>query len=302
MSNAKTAIDAVTPLPPARELPAGVGVRRLEISAADGHASDAFYYSLLDAPAAGPVLVYLHGIQSHPGWFVGSCGHLAAAGLGVLAVTRRGSGADAHARGDATAAATLLADVAAAGRRARELGEGGWHLLGVSWGGKLAAAYAGWAPADVRPASLAMVAPGLVPQVDAPFKTKLAVAASLLTRPTRPIDLPLEDAALFTDNPPMRAYWQQDPWRLRQVTARFLYASRKLDRRLARARRGAIACPALLVLADRDRIIDNAATAELAERLTGAAGESVTLAGAHTLEFEPDPAPLYDTLARWYQR
>lgn len=302
MNDTTTGIDALAPLPPARDLPAGVGVRRLELTCADGHASHAYYYSLSDAPDRGAVLVYLHGIQSHPGWFVGSCGHLAAAGVGVLAVTRRGSGADTDARGDAPSAAALLADVAAAGRLARELGGGEWHLLGVSWGGKLAAAYAALAGPDEAPASLAMVAPGLVPQVDAPFNTKLAVAASLLTRPTRPIDLPLENAALFTDNPAMRAYWQQDTWRLRQVTARFLYASRKLDRQLARSRPGAIACPSLLILAEGDRIIDNQATADRADRLTAGAGETVTLRGAHTLEFEPDPAPLYDTLTRWYQR
>ncbi|HAU36213.1 MAG TPA: hypothetical protein DCX07_00665, partial [Phycisphaerales bacterium] len=40
------------------------------------------------------------------------------------------------------------------------------HLVGVSWGGKLATAYAAWARRGVEIASLTLVAPGIVPRVD----------------------------------------------------------------------------------------------------------------------------------------
>jgi len=52
-----------------------------------------------------------------------------------------------------------------------------------------------------------------------------------------------------------------------------------------------------LLLADRDRIIDNAATGALMRRLAGRGLRVIELAGAHTLEFEPDPTPLYQALA-----
>ncbi|MGB2974575.1 MAG: alpha/beta hydrolase, partial [Phycisphaerae bacterium] len=45
-------------------------------------------------------LVYLHGIQSHSGWYEASSRRLASAGVAVYQIERRGSGTDsAHERG-----------------------------------------------------------------------------------------------------------------------------------------------------------------------------------------------------------
>jgi alpha-beta hydrolase superfamily lysophospholipase len=90
----------------------------------------------------------------------------------------------------------------------------------------------------------------------------------------------------------MQQRLREDPARLHRATARFLYASRELDRRLRRAPEGAIDTPTTLILAERDRIIHNERTAEAVRRLTGDRARIVRLAGAHTLEFEPDPSPL----------
>lgn len=247
-------------------------------------------------PRRAPV-VYLHGIQSHPGWFAGSAVALAAAGHAVYQPTRRGSGENTRDRGHADSAEQLLADLAAACRFAMEdAAADRVHLLGVSWGGKLAAAFAAGGAGGLELASLTLVAPGMVPQVDVSFGTKLAVGLSLLCCPRRPFDIPLNDATLFTDNEQMRAYLRGDAHRLHQATARFLYVSRCLDRALRRAPRGAIAAATTLVLASRDRIIDNPRTRRLVDRLTAGRAVVHELPGAHTLEFEPDPAPLLDVL------
>jgi pimeloyl-ACP methyl ester carboxylesterase len=50
------------------------------------------------------------------------------------------------------------------------------------------------------------------------------------------------------------------------VTARFCLASRRLDRRIRR-RDARLQVPALLLLAERDRIIDNARVVQIARRL-----------------------------------
>ena len=65
---------------------------------------------------------------------------------------------------------------------------------------------------------------------------------------------------------------------------------------IARARPGALELPVTLVLARRDRIIDNAATAEVLRRLTDGRVNVVEIDAAHTIEFEPDPAAFYDVL------
>jgi len=101
---------------------------------------------------------------------------------------------------------------------------------------------------------------------------------------------------LFTDNEPMRQYLRRDPCRLMRATARFLYVSRCLDRMLTRAPAGRLKLPVTLILAERDRIIDNAATRNVLDRLAGDHLRVRELPGSHTLEFECDPTPLWSQL------
>jgi acylglycerol lipase len=133
--------------------------------------------------------------------------------------------------------------------------------------------------------------------VDVCSLTKLAVGASALLYPRRQFDIPLGEADLFTENEPMQRYIREDALSLRRASARFLLASRMLDRMIARAPRGAIAVPTRLLLASRDRIIDSGRTLQAVRRLTADRCAITYLEGAHTLEFEPDPTTLYEALA-----
>ncbi len=244
-----------------------------------------------------PVL-YVHGIQSHPGWFVGSAAALAERGHEVFQVTRRGSGRAVTARGHADSARQLLGDVDAACRFVLDRsGAGRLHLLGVSWGGKLLACYGVAGKHTEAIASLTMVAPGIAPKVSVSPATKLAIAASLILSPRRRFEIPLSQVELFTDNEAMQAYLRGDPYRLQEATARFLYTSRRLDGLLKRAHAGALTMPTTLILARRDRIIDNAATRRMVERLTAGLPVVQELDGAHTLEFEQETGPYYQALA-----
>ncbi len=172
----------------------------------------------------------------------------------------------------------------------------GVHLLGVSWGGKLLCAYAMRRPHRADLLSLTLVCPGLIAQVDAPPLTQLAVAATFLLAPRTRFAIPLNAPELFTDTPDLQAYLRRDPHRLHTATARMLAVSRQLDLQLARAPRGSIALPTTLIVAARDRIIDTPATRALVSYLTNRRCTLRQLDGAHTLEFEPDPAPLLDAI------
>ena len=268
---------------------------RVELTLSDGYRTSAYFYAPEGEFRRAPV-VYLHGIQSHPGWFVGSGCVLARQGHPVWSLTRRGSGLNVIGRGHALSGEQLLDDVETVCRLAMErAGSSFVHLVGVSWGGKLAACFAAWANRRTQLGSLTLIAPGIVSQVDVSAMGKLAIAFCLFFHPKRRFEIPLNDVELFTDNEQMRDYLRGDPHRLHRATARFLYVSRSLDRML---RRTSLSWdfPVTLILAARDRIIDNPATLEQVRRLAGRRLTLKQLEGAHTLEFEADPRAFYEAL------
>lgn len=251
------------------------------------------------AGAPRGAVLYLHGIQSHGGWFEWSAAVLARAGYVVVLPDRRGSGLNAEARGDTPSAERWLEDVEElATWIGREAGAGPPAVVGVSWGGKLAAAWALRGPGAA--ARLLLIAPGIFPAVDVGLWGRCRIGAALLTRPTRMFPIPLNDPALFTDNPAGREFIASDPLKLTTATARFLYESSRLDRRLARTPKAGLQVPVTLVLAGRDRIIRNGRTVGWLRRVARRTPEVAELAGsAHTLEFEADGRAFQHLLEQW---
>ena len=93
--------------------------------------------------AAGPRradLIYLHGIQSHGGWYLPSCRSLAECGFRVGFPDRRGSGLNFRQRGDAPSWPRLVEDVFEFRQQFITDPPRPCVLLAVSWGAKLAAA------------------------------------------------------------------------------------------------------------------------------------------------------------------
>jgi len=250
-----------------------------------------------DAPSLG--IIYLHGIQSHGGWFEWSAARLAESGYPVLLSDRRGSGMNESARGDTPSVARWLDDLDELSDWLRaEYGPRRLAVVGVSWGGKLATAWALRRPERVE--RLLLIAPGLFPAVDVGFSDRMRIAASLFTRPARPFPIPLDDPALFTDDPAARAFIAGDRLKLTHATARFLYESSRLDRGLRRAAPASLVADCTLVLAGRDRIIRNEPTAEWLERVAARPPRLRRLSeAAHTIEFEPDVAPFERVLSKW---
>lgn len=244
-------------------------------------------------------ILYLHGIQSHGGWFEWSAARLAEAGHVVLLPDRRGSGLNSAARGDTPAAQRWLDDLDELAAWAQaELGVSRLGVVGVSWGGKTAVAWALRRPELVG--RVLLIAPGLFPRVDVGLAGRLRIGVSLLTRPQREVPIPLDDPALFTDNPVARAFIADDSLKLTQATARFFYESSRLDRKLVRAARGALQAETTLILAGRDQIIRNAATVRWLKHLAARSPQIHTFPeAAHTLEFEADVGPFEHVLVQW---
>ena len=218
-------------------------------------------YAVVRARSARGALLYLHGIESHGGWFLRAAEGLAEHGYTTYLLDRRGSGLNRESgAGDAPSAAVLLEDV----RRFRaHAGLDRLVLVGLSWGGKLALATALDQSAGLR--AIVLVTPGLVPRVGYSRSTRIGIALALLLGGGIRFHVPIEPD-MFTRTPRFLEYIVNDPLRLERVTARFLLASHGLDRRI-RARVHELSVPVLLFLAGHDRIIDNRRTRELLERL-----------------------------------
>ena len=270
--------------------------QRMTLPLPDGYLTNVVVHSPVDQASKLPV-VYLHGVQSHPGWFVGSGAYLARAGHEVFQVTRRGSGENQHDRGHAKSPDQLLADINAAVNFVKKATHSKRvHLLGVSWGGKLAGRFA-FSPDAADLASLVLVAPGIASKVDVSMATKIKIGLSLILGGKAKFPIPLNEPELFTDNPTWREYVSGDPLRLNRATASFLFTSRQIDRQINAAPTGAISLPTTLILASRDRIIDNNATTNQVNRLTGGRAKVIELEASHTLEFESNPQPFFEVLA-----
>lgn len=244
------------------------------------------------------LVVMLHGIQSHSGWYTESAEQLARAGVAVLAPDRRGSGMNSDGRGDTPNYRVLLEDLRRTVLEGRRLFPGRpLHLVGISWGGKLATAFALRYRGLLR--SLVLVAPGLFPQVDLGPIDKLAVLFWRFWQPQRLFPIPLADPHLFTANPDRVRYIATDPLSLGRATARFLTASRWLDH-LLRGKAPALRLPLLLFLAGQDRIVDNLRLRRFFQAVPDVRKRLVVYPQAHhTLEFEAEPQPFFEETVRW---
>jgi alpha-beta hydrolase superfamily lysophospholipase len=241
----------------------------------------------------------IHGIQSHAGWYAGSCERLRQAGWAVSFLDRRGSGANDKDRGHAPSFRRLLDDIAEFVNARKTTQAGPIHLAAISWGGKLACALPHRHPGVID--SIALLCPGIAAQVGPSLGEKLRVAASFVLSPRSLYPVPLSDPALFTASETWQQYIEADPRSLRRATARFLMHSFFLDIYLRRARKS-VNIPVLLMLAQHDRVIDNAKVRAYVERLPTTDKTIIEYPGAHhTLEFEPTLKHVDDLLA-WLER
>ena len=267
-------------------------------------ASDGYRFNLRSwFPVARPKgrLYCLHGIRSHGGWYVRSCQRLAEAGFEVHFLDRRGSGFNTAHRGDTPTYRRLVDDVAEF-IQCQSLSKP-WlknYLLGISWGGKTATALPYRHPGLVD--GLILACPGMCAKVRPPFVRRLQILVSRLLRPSRVFPIPLNDAELFTDNLAAQTYINADRYGLTEATARFLFASRGLDVYLRRARQH-VTMPVLLLLADHDRIINNAYTRKFALSFPSQSIRVIDyLNSSHTLEFEGESHPFIDDIVHWCEQ
>jgi acylglycerol lipase len=211
--------------------------------------------------------IYLHGIESHSGWFDDAAERIAARGYPVFSIDRRGSGINRENRGYVSGhverGTRLVEDIHQAVGIAKASGKvDEIYLIGLSWGGKYAMAYDAIHPDEVD--GMILITPGMKPKVDLTPIEKAAVFTDVVLVPKRQHRIPI-DPEMFTSNPEQLRLIRNDPLKLHTASAGFMWQSLRMDRLVEKMDDGKHP-PMLVFLAGKDRIIDNQATRSFVTR------------------------------------
>jgi len=238
-------------------------------------------------------IILLHGIVSHGGWYLPSCQYLADHGHAVHFLERRGSGLNSDDPGDVDDWTTWLNDIS---DYLKQLpADRPRILLGISWGGILACAFARHRGNEIT--AMGLICPGVCSRRAAsPIQRIGLKIASSVGMSNRRVAIPLKESWLFTQVPKAQAYIDHDPLKLRKITIRFAVHNQTLLQE-ATAHPDQIDVPTLLILAGDDPIVDNPLTRQFVERMRHPDPVIIEYPNTtHTLEFENDPGEYFRDL------
>ncbi|MFH0945938.1 MAG: alpha/beta fold hydrolase [Planctomycetota bacterium] len=251
------------------------------------------------AEGPGPVVVLVHGISSHLGWYRLLAQDLCGRGISVYAPDRRGCGLSPGPRGHMSSWKLVVDDLhRVAAEAARRHPGRPIHLLGISLGGVFCTGAVLERPKLY--ASLLASAPGFSSRFGIPLLRRLKVLKRSFTRPTRLYPLPFGVDAL-TDNPDWKPVLLSDPLRTRRVSARFLVEMFRMQQKTSRGFRS-VWPPALIFLAEEDALIDNEAILRMFSSVNRTPLRIEIFAGAtHILPASRPRVSFCDRLQRWFE-
>lgn len=233
-----------------------------------GLVDEAAALHIRDVPGARHGVVLIHGVMSHAGWLAPLAEALAERGVASVAVDRRGSGR-ATSLGGTAEPNHWLHDIRVAQAHLRSKGHR-VAVLGWSWGARLTLVSASIDPPD----KIFLAAPGLA------MAPSIRVRAAALGAGTEdPVALSF-DVDLLSSDPGVMQRIRADELSWRTQPRSFLAASRGLlDRAICLLPN--LAVPITTLLAEADRVVDNARV----ERLL-ASHPIVSLPGEHAFVLE----------------
>ncbi len=250
----------------------------LETAATDGYR---LRYRSWQGGTSDTLVVLQHGVLTHSAWFGELGDALLERGLHILGHDRRGSGLNLEERGDVDGPQRLLDDLHALvepqrPRYARII-HFGWCL-----GATVALRYLLERPAMGE--GLILMSPDI-------FERHLSASVRRVfsdpqwddrVLPRLKVPIPVE---IYTDTPYLDSFIRPDPLKLYDFTPRLLRASLRLKANLEEDFQ-AFRKPSLLVLAGRDRIIDNDRTRELYGQIGSPSPQVLVLDTNHGIQFE----------------
>ena len=254
-----------------------------------------------------PVLVLLHGLGAHTGWFLHFASALHARGLTIYALDHRGFGRSGGPRGHVRRGITFIEDIEAfldeAGRRQPGAPR---VLLGHSMGG-LFAAHA--AARDARLGRDRLAGIILVnPWIRDTSKASLAALATVLfggplgSKAVPPGTDSSKTDTMTTNPEAVRMLLADERWVRRRTASFYFQVALQLRGQVLRRARE-VRAPALVIQTEADRAVVAAASLECFKAL-GSVDKTWTSIPllAHDFEFEPERGPLDDEIAGWMAR
>jgi alpha-beta hydrolase superfamily lysophospholipase len=243
------------------------------------------------------VLVILHGLGAHSGWFIDMGNRLAARGMNIYVMDHRGFGRSGGLPGHIDDYHTYVADIDFIVTEIRRRHpEAAIHLLGHSMGGIFVSHYA--ATYENLLASVLFLNPWIQDTSKTLLFTTLAILVGGLFKSHRYWQVAGGSEVMTTNPEAIRMLNADTYWRSKQ-TASFLFQIFRM--RLAALKKAKLIIkPGLVMQAKADKSVVNEASHNLYETLASKVKLWQTFPGyAHDSEFEADRSLLDNEVVTW---
>lgn len=241
-----------------------------------------------------PCLIFIHGIESHSGWFSEVGEKLTRLGLEVYALDRRGSGLNKEERGDVGDFRRLIQDIDDFFLQ-KELRDRNCILVGLCWGAKTALYFSLRYPERIS--RIVFVTPGFKTRLRMPLVKKVEGLLALIFTPHAHLALPIEPE-MFTEDQIYLNRIKGDNLRLKTITPRFFKENLRLEKAIEKLD-AEVNIPCLLFLAEKDEIVDNNGVIMFLKRYFRSLEINSYLGCRHGLFFEPRREEVIRDLASW---
>lgn len=250
------------------------------------------YYNYWQVQDGAPCVVYLHGLESHMGWFFNIAEFLYSKGINVYASDRRGSGIN---RGSCKnfCSKNILNDLKVFLDLVKEEHPNSRiFLLGLCLGGKISVSFASSYPGYID--GLILISPSIKNKIRFSFTDML----SILFRPNSLLKIPIKDR-MFTSNEKYLKHIKKDALRLYYIPAAHLLEIIKMDKSVKNALRN-MHIPVLLMLAGIDEIIDTEGVKRWYQKLPSSDKTIKVYKDCHhILTFEENASMVLEDVADW---
>ena len=228
------------------------------------------------------IFIFVHGSESHSGWFSKVSQNLAKKGYITVCYDRIGWGQSPGKKGCAEPLSRLSLQLhqflreAAPDNQTHELPV---HIVGLSWGGLLVLHAAARGLLN-EAKTLHVLVPGLFPNPKFSLLEKIKIFLGGILGLPFMVDLPWKPAD-FSTNPDVQSYILKDQLRTTRVSAQFLWRTFLMQQSLNLHHESLRQKSLQFILAENDGIIDTPATAAFAAR--SGAETIITSSSAHAI-------------------
>ncbi len=261
-----------------------------------------FYRAWRSPEATAPVVVFLHGLGAHTGWFIDFGNALNARGLSVYMDDHRGFGRSDGPRGHVRDATVYPRDVLAfLGEVRQRQPDAPLFLIGHSMGGIFATYAVNEAAGAQQIHGLVLVNPWIKDVVKVKASQVIPGVVAGMFGSAKPLALSV-DTRIMTANPEATALLNADRYWVRNQSRAFLYQVTRLRQGMLKLA-PKVRMPALVIQCEGDATLSQPATRAFYDRLGSADKTYKTYPTfAHDFEFEPGRSILDDDLADWTLR